>query len=81
METFGINIAGDYEKTDISRLGLEHYLPLTNNFKNRAIEGLSKNPMFGAVQKRSDARRTKTRTARRIWPYVERCVFAVQRSR
>ena len=27
----------------------------------------------GAVQKCSDARRAKNRTARRIWIYVERC--------
>ncbi|OGP89142.1 MAG: hypothetical protein A2031_02420 [Deltaproteobacteria bacterium RBG_19FT_COMBO_43_11] len=28
---------------------------------------------FGAVQKCSDARRAKNRTARRIWIYVEQC--------
>jgi hypothetical protein len=36
-------------------------------------EGLLKTPCLEAVQKCSDARRAKNRTARRIWIYVERC--------
>jgi len=32
-----------------------------------------RNIILGAVQKCSDARRAKNRTARRIWIYVERC--------